>query len=64
MKRYVLTTGLLFLTLFGAHVARVIQERHLARDPWFVLTSLLSFVLVIWAWRLYRHAAAGTHPIP
>lgn len=64
MKSYVLTTGILFFALFGAHVARVIQERHLARDPWFVVTSLLSLVLVVWAWRLYRHVAAATRQAP
>ena len=62
MKRYVLTTGVLFLALLGAHIARAIQERHLVRDPWFLLTSVISLVLVIWAWRLYRRLAAASAP--
>jgi hypothetical protein len=59
MKSYVLTTGFLFLALLGAHIARAIQERQLMRDPWFLVTSVVSLVLVIWAWRLYRRLGAG-----
>lgn len=62
MKSYVLTTGFLFLAILGAHIARVFQERHLARDPWFLLTSIISLALVIWAWRLFRRLA--TPPTP
>jgi hypothetical protein len=62
MKSYVLTTGLLFLAVLGAHIARAIQERHVMRDPWFLLTSLIALVLVLWAWRLYRRLAAAGAP--
>jgi hypothetical protein len=58
MKSYVRTTGVLFLALLGAHVARAIQERQLLRDPWFLLTSAISVVLVVWAWRLNRRLGA------
>jgi hypothetical protein len=54
MKSYVLTTGILFLALLGAHIARASQERQLMRDPWFLLTTVISLALVIWAWRLFR----------
>jgi len=59
MKSYIVTTGLLFLALVGAHVARVAQERHLVRDPWFVVTTILSIALAVWAWRLYRRLPAA-----
>ena len=59
MKSYIVTTGLLFLALVGAHVARVVQERHLVRDPWFVVTTILSIALAVWAWRLYRRLRAA-----
>ena len=59
MKSYIVTTGLLFLALVGAHVARVVQERHLVRDPWFVVTTILSIALAVWAWRLYRRLPAA-----
>lgn len=63
MKLYVLVTGFLFLAILGAHIARAFHERHVMRDPWFLLTSAISLVLVIWAWRLHRRlAAAPTTP--
>lgn len=65
MKTYVLTTGSLFLLLLGAHVARAIREPHLLRDPWFMLTSLISLVLLVWAWGLYRRLPpAGARTMP
>lgn len=54
MKAYLVTTGVLFLALAVAHVLRIFQERHLARDPWFGLTTVLALVLAAWALRLYR----------
>ena len=54
MKAYVATTGILFVLLTVAHVVRVFQETHLARDPWFLLVTVLTFILAIWALRLYR----------
>jgi asparagine N-glycosylation enzyme membrane subunit Stt3 len=59
MKSYLITTGFLFLALVGAHVARAVQERDLARDPWFVVTTILSIALAVWAWRLYRRLPAA-----
>ena len=56
MKAYVITTGTLFALLALAHVWRVILERHLARDPWFLLTTLISVGMCAWAWRLFRAA--------
>ena len=54
MKAYVATTGIIFVLLTVAHVVRVLQETHLARDPWFWLATVLPFILAIWAMRLYR----------
>ena len=54
MKAYVATTGILFVLLTVAHIVRVFQETHLARDPWFLLVTVLTFILAIWALRLYR----------
>ena len=56
MKAYLITTGTLFALLALAHVWRVILERHLARDPWFILTTLISVSMCVWAWRLFRAA--------
>ena len=54
MKAYLTTTGILFLLLVVAHVMRAVQEPQLARDPWFLLTSVISLVLAGWAFRLIR----------
>jgi hypothetical protein len=59
MKTYIVTTGLLFCLITVAHIARIVAERHLARDPWYLLLTIAAAVLAIWAWRLVR-ASAGT----
>ncbi len=55
MKSYLLTTGTIFGLITIAHVWRVIEEGvHLARDPWFVLLTIVSAGLSLWAFRLLR----------
>jgi hypothetical protein len=55
MRRYVITTGLVFLLMLLMHVARVVLEgAHVLRDPVFIITSTLAVALVAWAWRLLR----------
>jgi len=62
VKAYLAVTGVLFLALAVAHVLRVIQERQLAGDPWFILTTVISVGLAVWALWLYRGAAAARRP--
>ena len=52
MKTYLAVTGILFLSLAAAHGLRVVAERHLAHDPWFLATTVISVALAIWALRL------------
>jgi tellurite resistance protein TehA-like permease len=55
MKAYVMTTGILFGLLTVAHVWRVFEEgSRLAKDPSYVLVTLVAAVLCLWAWRLLR----------
>ena len=55
MKAYVTTTGALFGLLFLAHIWRAIEEGpRLAKDPWFVLFTIIAVALAVWAWRLLR----------
>ena len=55
MKAYVMTTGALFGLLTLAHVWRMIEEgAHLATDPWYLLITVASAALCLWAWRLLR----------
>jgi hypothetical protein len=55
MKSYVITTGIVFLLIVVAHIARVAFEgAHVASDPFFILTTLIAVGLCAWTWRLYR----------
>ncbi len=55
MRAYLLVTAIAFALLALAHVWRIIEEStSLARDPWFVLTTVVSAAFSIWAFRLWR----------
>jgi len=57
MKAYVIITGAIFGLLALLHVWRVIAERSsLAMEPWFVLMTLASAALCVWAFRLLRRS--------
>jgi hypothetical protein len=57
MKAYLLTTGTVFALLTLAHVWRVLSESSaLAGDPWYVLITLASAALSVWAFLLVRGA--------
>ena len=59
MKTYVVATGLLFALLTLVHLWRIVEEPHLASDPWFVLATAVSAALCIVAWRLSRRQSAS-----
>ena len=52
MKPYVVTTGAVFGLLTVAHVVRATQETHLAAEPWYILITIASAALFLWALRL------------
>jgi hypothetical protein len=52
MKAYVMTTGLVFGLLTVAHLLRFLTEATLATDPWFVLITVATATLGLWALRL------------
>ena len=55
MKAYLMTSGAIFGLLVVAHLLRIVAEGpEVARDPWFLLTTLISGALGFWAWRLLR----------
>jgi hypothetical protein len=55
MRTYVITTGTIFGLLTLAHVLRILTEsRALATDPWYMLITVLTAVLCVWAWRVLR----------
>jgi hypothetical protein len=59
VKTYVIATGVVFALLTLAHVWRVFEEPHLASDPWFVLTTIVSAALAVAAWRVARRPRAS-----
>jgi hypothetical protein len=53
MKAYLITTGIVFALLTLAHLLRIIMESPaLATDPWYVLITVATAALCLWAWRL------------
>jgi hypothetical protein len=58
MKAYVLTTGVIFGLITAAHVARIVAEgRHLATEPLFMLLTVASTGLCVWAATLLRRGS-------
>ena len=55
MKSYVIVTGALFGLVTVAHIARLFQEgAGPFRNVWFVVMTVLSTALAIWAAMLLR----------
>lgn len=55
VKSYVITTGAIFGLITVAHIWRIIEEwPRFAKDPWYILLTLLAASLCVWAWRLRR----------
>ena len=55
MKAYLITTAIIFGLITVAHVWRAVAEgAHLATDPVFVLLTILSTALCVWACRLLQ----------
>jgi hypothetical protein len=50
LRCYVIATGIAFALIFLAHVARALAEgTAILREPMFILTSILSLGLAVWA---------------
>lgn len=58
MRAYLWITGTIFGSITVAHVWRVVSEsRSLAKDPFFVLLTVLSAILCVWAASLVRSSS-------
>ena len=58
IRAYLFTTGAVFGIITIAHIWRLMAEsRALAHDPWFILMTLVTAGLCVWAVRLYRLTA-------
>lgn len=54
MKPYIITTGVIFALVTIAHLARMVTERHVLTEPLYLLLTLLSAALTVWAVVLLR----------
>ena len=54
MKAYVVTTGTVFGLITIVHLWRMIEERKMGTEPWYILITLATGALCLWAWRLSR----------
>ena len=59
MKAYLVTTATVFALVAVLHVWRVFEERDsLARDPWFLIITVIAAALSGWAITLLRRRPA------
>ena len=55
MKAYLVTTATLFALIAVVHAWRMIEERSsLARDPWFLIITVIAAALAGWGISLLR----------
>lgn len=52
MKLFLITAGTVFGLVVVAHIARVVAEPRMVREPWFLALTLVAAALSAWAWRL------------
>lgn len=53
MRAYILTSGAIFGLITIAHLLRMVMEgRHLVTEPVYILLTIASAALAIWAWRV------------
>jgi hypothetical protein len=54
LKAYLITTGAVFGLITGAHIWRAVVEPHVAKEPWFIFLTVITFALCLWAFSLLR----------
>ena len=60
MKAYIITSGLIFLLITVAHIARLATETtHVLREPIFLLLTILAAALSIWAFMVLRRVSSS-----
>ncbi len=59
MKAYVMATGVVFGVLTVAHLWRMVEERQMATEPWYVLITVAAAALTVWAGWLVRPSRRG-----
>ena len=56
MKAYVTTTGTIFALVTLAHIWRMVEERQLAKTPWYIAITAAAAALSVWAWSVRKRA--------
>ena len=56
MKSYVIVAGVIFGVLALVHVWRMFEDPQLARDPWFILITIVAAALSLGAWHVVRRS--------
>ena len=59
VRSYVVVAGLVFGLLTLAHVWRIVEEPHLAKEPWFIAITVAAAALSVGAWRVARRPKAS-----
>jgi hypothetical protein len=59
VKTYVMLTGIVFGLITLAHVWRAIEEGPHVLNPWWILITIVTAALSIWAFRLVRPAKSS-----
>jgi hypothetical protein len=58
VKPYVITTGAVFGLIFVAHIWRaVVEGPGLARDPVYIILTVVPAGLALWAWHVLKSMA-------
>jgi hypothetical protein len=52
MKPFLIIAATVFTLIVLAHIARITVEPDKARDPWFLLITIVAAGLGGWAWQL------------
>jgi hypothetical protein len=59
MRAYVATTAVIFGLITVAHIWRLIEERNLATEPWYILLTVAAAGLCLWAVVLLGRSRRG-----
>jgi hypothetical protein len=58
VKAYVMTTGTVFVLIVAVHIWRaVVEGPALAKDPFYILSTMAAVTLSLWAWRVLKRMA-------
>ena len=49
MKTYLVATGTIFGLITVAHLLRMVEEKPMASEPWYILITVAAAALCLWA---------------